>query len=319
MVQGIELNTITGEFFHPEITTDQELLAHTTRTDNPHQVTAAQVGALSTSLLGQPNGIATLDGNGTVPFSQLPTSLAGGLSFQGTWDASSGLDPSATPGSGQYWVVDVAGSTDLDGITDWDIGDWALYDGIGTTWVKIDQSNAVVSVNGQTGVIVLDADDVGAIDSSLIGAANGVAPLNGSSLIDLVYLPVLDEDDMVSDSDQHLATQQSIKAYVSSVSGTIATNSDVDIGTEEIDSFSTALGRSVFWDVAIYNGLNGRSGRVLAAWNANNEVSFTETGNIDLGTTTDITISVDIDSGNVRLLATSLSNDWIIVASRKIL
>ena len=75
------------------------------------------------------------------------TGLAGSLAFEGTWDASTGNPPSATPLNGQFWIVSVAGSTNLDGITDWLVGDWAIYvnNGAGTdAWQKLDQSNEVL-------------------------------------------------------------------------------------------------------------------------------------------------------------------------------
>jgi hypothetical protein len=73
--------------------------------------------------------------------------LAGSLAFEGTWDASAGTAPSASPVNGQFWIVSVAGNTDLDGITDWKVGDWAIYvdNGAGTdAWQKLDQSNEVL-------------------------------------------------------------------------------------------------------------------------------------------------------------------------------
>ncbi len=75
------------------------------------------------------------------------TGLAGSLAFEGTWDASAGTAPSATPLNGQFWIVSVAGNTNLDGITDWLVGDWAIYvnNGAGTdAWQKLDQSNEVL-------------------------------------------------------------------------------------------------------------------------------------------------------------------------------
>ena len=75
------------------------------------------------------------------------TGLAGSLAFEGTWDASAGTAPSATPLNGQFWIVSVAGSTNLSGITDWLVGDWAIYvnNGAGTdAWQKLDQSNEVL-------------------------------------------------------------------------------------------------------------------------------------------------------------------------------
>lgn len=97
-------------------------------------------------------------------------SITGGLSYLGTWNASTNT-PTLTSGAGtasSYYVVSVSGSTNLDGITDWVVGDWAIFNG--TTWQKIDQTNLVTSVNGQTGTVVLDYADVGAPSTSGTGA-----------------------------------------------------------------------------------------------------------------------------------------------------
>ncbi len=93
-------------------------------------------------------------------------SITGGLTYQGLWNASTNT-PTLTSSvgvSGTYYVVSVSGSTNLDGITDWVVGDWAIFNG--TTWQKIDQTNLVTSVNGQTGTVVLGASDVGALASA---------------------------------------------------------------------------------------------------------------------------------------------------------
>ena len=86
----------------------------------------------------------------------------GSLSYQGTWNASTNTPTLATGvgTKGYYYVVSVAGSTNLDGITDWQIGDWAVFNG--TAWQKVDNTDAVTSVNGQTGTVVLTAANVGA-------------------------------------------------------------------------------------------------------------------------------------------------------------
>ena len=86
--------------------------------------------------------------------------LIGGSIFQGTWDASTNT-PTLTSGvgtNGYYYIVSVAGTTNLDGITDWQIGDWAIF--AGTTWEKVDNTDAVSSVNGYTGTISLVTGDV---------------------------------------------------------------------------------------------------------------------------------------------------------------
>jgi hypothetical protein len=126
--------------------------------------TAAELNA------GVANGVATLDAGGTVPLSQIPASIQGTLSYQGTWNASTNT-PTLASGvgtKGYYYVVSVAGSTNLDGITDWNIGDMAVYNG--TAWQQIDNTDAVTSVNGYTGTVVLAASDVGAPTTSGTGA-----------------------------------------------------------------------------------------------------------------------------------------------------
>jgi hypothetical protein len=72
----------------------------------------------------------------------------------------------------RYYVVNVAGSTNLDGITDWQIGDWAIYNG--SVWQKVDNTDSVSSVNGQVGTVVLDAADVNAAASNVYVVAGGL-------------------------------------------------------------------------------------------------------------------------------------------------
>jgi sugar lactone lactonase YvrE len=115
-------------------------------------------GYIPTTEKAQPLGVATLDAGGKVPTSQIP--MQGDLNYQGTWNASTNTPTlvSSTGTKGYYYVVDVAGTTNLDGITDWQIGDWAIYNG--TVWQKVDNTDQVTSVNGQTGAVVLTTTNV---------------------------------------------------------------------------------------------------------------------------------------------------------------
>jgi predicted heme/steroid binding protein len=86
--------------------------------------------------------------------------LYGGAIYQGTWNAASNT-PTLQSGvgtKGYYYIVNVAGSTNLDGITDWNVGDWAIFDG--TAWQQVDNTDTVVSVNGKVGVVVLTTTDI---------------------------------------------------------------------------------------------------------------------------------------------------------------
>jgi hypothetical protein len=62
----------------------------------------------------------------------------GALNYKGTWNASTN-DPTLTSSvgvKGDYYVVSVAGNTDLDGTTLWGVGDWAVFNG--SIWQKVD-------------------------------------------------------------------------------------------------------------------------------------------------------------------------------------
>ena len=87
-------------------------------------------------------------------------SITGNLNYQGSWNASTNTPTltSSVGTNGYYYVVSVSGSTNLNGITDWVVGDWAIFNG--TIWQKIDQTNLVTSVNGYTGAVVLTQPDI---------------------------------------------------------------------------------------------------------------------------------------------------------------
>jgi len=117
-------------------------------------------------------------------------SLTGGLIYGGTWNASTNT-PTLASGvgtQGTYYVVSVSGSTNLDGVTDWVIGDWAIFNG--TAWQKIDQTNLVTSVAGRTGAITLSNTDISGLgtaatqnSTAFATAAQGILADNAISSI----------------------------------------------------------------------------------------------------------------------------------------
>lgn len=86
--------------------------------------------------------------------------LIGGSIFQSVWNATTNTPAltSSVGTKGYYYIVSVAGSTNLDSITDWKIGDWAIFDG--TVWRKVDNTDSVSSVNSLTGAVSLDTSNV---------------------------------------------------------------------------------------------------------------------------------------------------------------
>jgi hypothetical protein len=107
---------------------------------------------------GAANGVATLDGSGKVPVSQLPNAI---MAYQGLWNASTNTPTLAdgTGSPGDVYRVGTAGTQDLgSGGISFDVGDYVIYNG--ASWDKADTTDAVSSVNSLTGDVVLDTDDI---------------------------------------------------------------------------------------------------------------------------------------------------------------
>ena len=107
----------------------------------------------------------------------------GVLTYQGTWNADTNT-PTLSSGSGTpgyYYIVSVAGSTNLDGITDWAVGDWAVFSDQATdAWQKIDNT-AVGNVSGSgvnnrlvlwSGTSTVDSDSDFYVDGDTIYTNN---------------------------------------------------------------------------------------------------------------------------------------------------
>jgi hypothetical protein len=100
-------------------------------------------------------------------------------------------------------------------------------------------------------------------------------------------------------------------AALGSVGASSGTVSDIDTGTETVDSFDDTDGAGCFWNYVVVNGANVRAGTIMTAWDETGDtVEYTETSTLDVGDTSDLTFAVDIDSDTVRLRATAGSDDW---------
>ena len=125
---------------------------------------ATAADARITAQKGQANGLATLDGTGKVPASQLELD---NVDYQGTWNADTNAPTliNATGTKGHYYVVSVAGSTTIDGVYDWQVGDWIIYNG--SAWEKVDNTDQVTSVAGKQGAVTLIAADITDFDAEV--------------------------------------------------------------------------------------------------------------------------------------------------------
>ena len=99
--------------------------------------------------------------------------IPAGLVFQGTWNAATNT-PTLTSGTGttgNFYIVSVDGTTNLDGITDWKVGDWAVFveQGASDQWEKVDNSS------------VLDGSGTG--NTVPLWAGSGTSNTLGNSII----------------------------------------------------------------------------------------------------------------------------------------
>lgn len=123
----------------------------------------------ATSEKGQNNGYASLDAGGKIPAAQLPSSV---IEYKGTWNASTNTPTLAdgTGDAGDVYIVSVGGTQNLgSGSITFDAGDWVMYNG--SVWQKSVGSNAVASVNGQTGIVSIGVNDLD--DTTITSPSNG--------------------------------------------------------------------------------------------------------------------------------------------------
>lgn len=94
--------------------------------------------------------------NGKVKLSQLPDSVLGQVEYKGLWNASTNTpDLTTVLPSGKYYITSVTGTFNS---VVYEVGDWILSNG--TSWDKVDNTDAVSSVNGYTGNVVLTKSDL---------------------------------------------------------------------------------------------------------------------------------------------------------------
>jgi len=118
------------------------------------------------------------------------TNAIGALNYKGTWDASTN-NPTLTSSvgiKGDYYVVSVAGNTNLNGETLWGVGDWAVFNG--SIWQKVDggDTSAVTSLTVTSLTGYMYANNSAAVTASITipnsGLANSSATL-GNTVVTL--------------------------------------------------------------------------------------------------------------------------------------
>lgn len=254
---------------------------------NPTLVNSAVIGKVLTGLSITGGSIAATDSILTA-FGKVQNQIngvLGGAIYQGVWNATTN-SPTLASGTGTkgfYYVVNVAGGTNLDGITDWKVGDWAIFNG--TTWDKVDNTDAVSSVNSLTGAVVLTTANVSESGNLYFTQARTIAsPITG----------------FVSGAGTVAATDTILQA-INKLDGNtaakvpltrnITTTSPIRIGGVGVQDLSAD--RTLSWDFSVANTWTG-----LQTFNtASTFITKYQSAGVDVGN-----ISVPSGSGSTTVL-----------------
>lgn len=133
-------------------------------------------GWLATTLLGVASGVASLDGTGKIPSAQLPSGIAGGLNFKGSFDASTSAYPTS-PANGDFYVVSVAGNVGGSASPALAVGDYIFYSSSLSAWELIyAPKNSDALTEGTTNLFFTVARAQTAAVQNSLAASTVIAP-----------------------------------------------------------------------------------------------------------------------------------------------
>lgn len=135
-------------------------------------------------------------------------SVTSALYFVGGWDASGNTAPPAPTGSGNpFYKITVAGTF---AGNDYTINDNTIWDSVNTTWLKVDNTEQVVSVNGKQGIVDIVIADIAGLQGNLDSKVNTTTTINSQPLNSNVTLAKgdvgLGDVDNTSDLDKPIST-----------------------------------------------------------------------------------------------------------------
>jgi hypothetical protein len=160
------------------------------------------------------------------------TNAIGALNFKGTWDANANSPAlaSSVGTKGDYYVVGTAGSTNLNGISNWGVGDLATFNG--SVWQRVeggaDLNGVNLSVSGTSTLSGLTASTALALNASkeIVSVTN-----TGTGSNVLATTPTLVGDVTLSTGNLVVSNGKGIDFSATSGAGTSELLADYEEGT----------------------------------------------------------------------------------------
>jgi len=125
-----------------------------------------------------PNGYAGLDGNGYIPTSILPDSVVGNVKYKGTFNPLTTTFSATSSNLGWYYINNGVSAT-YSGLY-FQVGDWMISEG--TYLSKVANTDAVMTVNGRMGNVVINSNDISSAGGQLQLSGNGFVKVSGTAV-----------------------------------------------------------------------------------------------------------------------------------------
>ena len=287
-------------------------------------------GKIASTEKGAASGVAPLNSSSKIDATYLPDSVLGNLKFKGTWNANTNVITSADPAlngqpipaassgnEGYYFIVATAGATSVSGITDWKVGDWCLS--IGTAYQKIDNTDAVSSVNGQTGAVVLGSDDVseGAVNlyfttaraiAAITNTTHGTMLNAATAKVTPVDADIIGIGDSAASFVQKKTTWAQVKSTLAAYFVTLYLSLPPTNGVVVRTSASTAVSRELTGTANQVDIANGDGTGGNPTWSI--PTTFIAPGSIKATTTLEVGSATPLNLPNWIFQATSNVNSY---------
>ena len=151
------------------------------------------------------------------------------------------------------------------------------------------------------------------------GIGSNVMALTQAGELNLAVLAGTGTRMVVADTNGNLSVQAvPTGSLQEAVDADKNTSGSLPIGTTIIKSVSASTYSGVFFDYVVKNGTNVRVGSVVAITNGTTVESY-ETLSNDIGTTTALTFTVTLSSGNMNLNAVANTTGWTVIVSTRAL